>query len=132
MKNLVFWALLLLVLGCSSPTQKEVPVLSADQGWGFSTGDSLLWAQPSFDDTNWIKIDIARPWEDQGFNGYDGFGWYRQQIDIPATLENQIKKNGGLFITFDNADDADQCYFNGTLVGSTGQMPPEYVSKYGV
>jgi cephalosporin-C deacetylase len=132
MKNLVLWALLLLILSCSSPSQKEVFILSANQGWVFSPGDSLLWAQPGFNDSSWVKIDITRPWEDQGFKEYDGFGWYRQQIDIPASFEKQMNKNGGLLITFENADDADQCYFNGTLVGSTGEMPPEYVSKYGV
>ena len=43
-----------------------------------------------------------------------------------------MKKNRDLLIHFDNADDADELYFNGTLVGSTGSIPPHYVSKYGV
>lgn len=107
-------------------------MLNADGLWSFTTGDSLAWALPSFVDTGWVKISSAKTWEEQGFPGYDGYGWYRQSVMIPERFKKPVEENGGLVVTYSNADDADEFYFNGTLVGKTGSLPPVYVSRYGV
>jgi len=39
-----------------------------------------------FDDSGWVTIDSSRGWEPQGFEGYDGYGWYRQVLEVPADL----------------------------------------------
>ncbi len=128
----ILFLLFLLTFGCSKKKQTESYSISADRLWAFSTGDSIQWAQPAFEDSSWTRISSQHSWEAQGFTGYDGFGWYRQQILIPDNFRNPVKKNGGLVVTYSNADDADEFYFNGTLVGATGSLPPQYESRYGV
>ncbi len=131
MKKLFSVLLFFMAVSCTH-RQPASLTLTANEHWAFSTGDSLLWAQPSFLDTGWVKISTTKDWEDQGFNGYDGFGWYRQTISIPDYFKQPVNDNGGLVVNYSNADDADEFYFNGTLVGSTGSLPPKYQSKSGV
>lgn len=131
-RYLIFLFALLIFMGCNR-TQNITPmVINTDREWAFRTGDSIFWADPSFDDTGWKKILISENWENQGYPDYDGYGWYRQSVEIPVSFEKPIRENGGLIISYSNADDADEFYFNGRLVGSTGGLPPAYVSKYGV
>jgi len=102
-----------------------------DDKWKFTTGDDMNWATPNFDDSAWKTISSAYNWENQGYPDYDGFGWYRKLVELPANLTAQIKKYGGILVKYNNADDADEFYFNGQRIGVTGVMPPNYFSKYG-
>ncbi len=120
------------LMGCGRQQVNQTQSLTAGHEWQFKTGDSLVWAEPSYDDSGWTTITTAQTWEEQGFTGYDGFGWYRQRFAIPEGFDKTIRENGGLVISFANADDADELYFNGTLVGATGKLPPEYISGYGI
>lgn len=95
-----------------------------DDKWKFSTGDDRAWADPQFDDNNWVAILASRLWEDQGYPDYDGYGWYRQQVMIPGNWEEGIKRYGGLVVKYDNADDVDELFFNNNSVGTTGSFPP--------
>lgn len=99
--------------------------------WRFSTGDNKTWATPDFDDTQWAQISAAKTWEEQGYLDYDGFAWYRNSFVLSPAMRSQVRKYGGLIVRYDNADDVDEFYFNGKLVGTTGTMPPNYVSRYG-
>lgn len=132
MHKLLSLLFLVLVAGCGHRTSPDLTPLNVTEQWAFATGDDTLWAQPSFDDAGWARISVTKTWEEQGFPGYDGFGWYRQTIDIPAAFGTPVADNGGLVISYANADDADELWFNGTLIGTTGSLPPDYVSKYGV
>ncbi len=107
-------------------------LVTAAGEWAFNTGDNPDWALPAYDDSAWVRLAAGRSWEEQGWAGYDGFGWYRQIINIPPAFARPVADNGGLVVTYANADDADALYFNGTLVGVTGGLPPEYVSGYGI
>ena len=49
--------------------------------WQFSIGDNPEWASPKYKDYNWEKIYVPAKWENEGFNGYDGFAWYRVHFD---------------------------------------------------
>ncbi len=132
MHKLLSLLLLVLLAGCGHRTRPDLTPLNVTEQWAFATGDDTLWAKPSFDDAGWASISVTKTWEEQGFPGYDGFGWYRQTIDIPVSYSQPVADNGGLVISYANADDADELWFNGTLIGSTGSLPPDYVSKYGV
>lgn len=132
MKKFRAFLLILVLAGCGQRISTDLTPLNVTDQWAFATGDDTLWAQPSFDDSDWSRISVTKTWEEQGFPGYDGFGWYRQMIDIPASFSAPVAGNCGLVISYANADDADELWFNGTLIGSTGSMPPDYVSKYGV
>ena len=48
-----------------------------DKEWRFSPGDNLEWAKPHFADQDWDIIEVDKPWEQSGYEDYDGFGWYR-------------------------------------------------------
>lgn len=111
--------------------QLSAQEIKLDDQWKFSKGDNPTWASPAFDDSNWTTISSASNWENQGFPELDGFGWYRKQLALPAGMAAAVKKYGGIMIRYDNADDADEFYFNGKKIGTTGSMPPSYESKYG-
>lgn len=123
--------LILLLAGCGPRPSTDLTPLNVTEQWAFATGDDTLWAQPSFDDAAWARISVTKTWEEQGFPGYDGFGWYRQTIDIPVSYSQPVADNGGLVISYANADDADELWFNGTLIGSTGSLPPTMSASTG-
>ena len=49
-----------------------------------STGHEKNFFAVDFDDSKWAKINVGN-WEDQGFKGYDGIGWYRITFDAPRS-----------------------------------------------
>jgi hypothetical protein len=89
--------------------------------WKFRTGDNMQWADKNYNDTEWGKIFVPGYWENQGYNEYDGFVWYRKKFYLDNDLLN--KK---LVLMVGKIDDLDEVYVNGKLVGSTGQMRPKY------
>lgn len=103
-----------------------------DNQWKFTTGDDSTWKQPAFDDSKWVDANIGELWESWGFQNYNGFGWYRKQLVISSKLKKEAVKNGGLILKLARIDDADHTYFNGTLIGKTGELPPNYLGRYDV
>lgn len=101
-----------------------------DFQWKFNTGDDHSWASPGFDDSGWIEIQGGIPWEDQGFGEYDGFGWYRQTVIIPEELKKSAENMGGLILRLGKIDDVDITFWNGEVLGQTGELPPDYVTGY--
>ncbi len=85
--------------------------------WKFQTGDEMKWKEQNFDDRKWRKIFVPGIWESQGYNGYDGFGWYRTSFIVPDYLSNNK-----MVLVLGKIDDIDEVYVNGKLVGSTGSM----------
>ncbi|NTW24485.1 MAG: acetylxylan esterase [Lentimicrobium sp.] len=100
--------------------------------WKFSVGDDSAWISPGFDDSKWVDARIGKLWENWGFKDYDGFGWYRQQVVISSKYKKAAEKNGGLTLRLARIDDVDFTYFNGTLIGKNGDVPPNYDCKYDV
>jgi hypothetical protein len=93
--------------------------------WAFSIGDDMAWANPKFNDADWEKIKAPSPWENEGFNGYNGYAWYRKHFTISSSL-----KNTGLYLHLGIVDDVDEVFINGNLVGTTGSFPPKYETAY--
>ncbi|MGO8720859.1 MAG: SpoIIE family protein phosphatase [Acidobacteriaceae bacterium] len=106
------------------------PVLTVDglgQGavalgglWEFRTGDNLEWASPSFDDSGWEPIQVSSPWGSQNHPGYTGYAWYRRHVQI-HTLGGSKSK---FALLMPPVDDAYEIYWNGTLIGRSGTLPP--------
>lgn len=105
--------------------QQYIKVMSLYGSWKFSIGDDMEWAGESYNDSNWENIKVPSAWEDQGFNGYDGFGWYRKKFIIAPEF-----KNSAIYLNLGYIDDADEVYVNGHLVGYTGSMPPKYSTAF--
>jgi cephalosporin-C deacetylase-like acetyl esterase len=100
--------------------------------WKFNTGDFRAWSQADFDDSDWRSMEVGISWENQGLETYDGFGWYRQQVLVPESLKKEAENRGGLILYLGRIDDCDVTYWNGEVIGQTGEMPPaQYSTGYG-
>jgi sialate O-acetylesterase len=93
--------------------------------WKFSIGDDISWAEKNYDDSNWEKINVPSNWEDQGFNGFDGYAWYRIHFSYDGELKNQ-----NVYLNLGRVDDVEQTYLNGHLLGFAGSFPPDYQTAY--
>jgi hypothetical protein len=93
--------------------------------WAFSIGINNEWISPKFNDSGWETIKVPDAWEDQGFNGYNGYAFYRKKIAIPS-----VHKGRMLYLYMGYIDDVDEVYLNGHKIGSTGNFPPNYVTAY--
>ena len=93
--------------------------------WKFRIGDNIRWASVNYDDSSWDEIYAPSAWEDEGFNGYDGYAWYRKSFDGRSlgNIEN-------LFINLGYIDDVDEVFINGNFIGYSGQFPPDFHTAY--
>jgi hypothetical protein len=94
--------------------------ISLEKGWKFSTGDSVQWAQPNYNDNSWKPIEINKNWEAQGYPNYDGFGWYRAHVFIPSSLKEKAYLKDSIRFDLGVIDDNDEVYLNGTLIAKYG------------
>jgi len=93
--------------------------------WKFSIGDDTYWASPNFDDNNWENISVPSAWENQGFNGYNGYAWYRKSFSMTENLDRK-----SLFLQLGNIDDVDEVFINGKRIGKSGSFPPNFTTAY--
>jgi len=94
--------------------------LPLDGPWQFQTGDDPAWASPTFDDSAWQPILTGSPWEAQGHHNYTGYAWYRRHLVLSPGTPPGL--NLALFLK--SCDSACEIYWNGTLVGAIGKLPP--------
>ena len=122
----LFILLLLLISTFISVKAEDLRrVVSLSGTWRFSIGDDSKWASPSFDDSGWDQISVPGKWEEQGYNDYNGYAWYRKTFrmyDIPADTP--------IFLILGRIDDVDEVYLNGKEIGKTGKFPPDYKTAY--
>ncbi len=85
----------------------------------FRMEDNAAFKDISFDDSKWEDVALPAGWTKLGFNKEKTIGWYRLHIAVPGNLLNK-----DLVLFAGTIDDADETYFNGTLVGATGKFPP--------
>lgn len=93
--------------------------------WKFSIGDHKEWADPNYDDSDWEEIYVPRRWEREGFNGYDGYAWYRLTVD-----GRDFEGEKSLYLKLGYIDDVDEVFFNGERIGFTGDFPPHYKTAW--
>ncbi len=113
------FALLLL----SVPSYSQVVNLRGS--WKFHVGDDPAWSSPTFNDSKWEYIHVPSPWEEEGFNGYDGFAWYRRKFEGRV-----LSKDDSYILALGFIDDCDEVYLNGKLIGVSGSMPPRFKTAY--
>jgi len=100
-------------------------VISLNGSWRFHIGDRANWSAPEYDDSDWEIIQAPSHWEDEGFNGYDGFAWYRKTFD-----GRRLSKSENYYLNLGYIDDADEVYLNGRFIGFSGSMPPKFKTAY--
>lgn len=93
--------------------------------WNFSIGDDIDWASPKFNDSDWEKIYVPSRWEEQGYQGYNGYAWYRRDVSIPTSY-----KNRQIVLELGYIDDVDEVFFNGVKIGQSGSFPPYFSTAY--
>jgi sialate O-acetylesterase len=77
------------------------------------------WAAPELDLSGWSAMPVPGKWEDSGLPDLvdlDGVVWFRREVEIPESWSGH-----DLLLNLGPIDDADDTYFNGTLVGSMQQ-----------
>ncbi len=89
----------------------------------FITGDDMNWATAGFDDAGWKTIRLNENWENQGYDGYNGYAWYRIHFRLPSSLKKNAVLQDALDFFLAKIDDADITYLNGTEIGRHGVMP---------
>ena len=114
---------LLVTLLWATPAFSQVINLAGD--WKFHIDDEASWASPTFDDSRWESIHAPSAWEEQGFNGYDGFAWYRKKFD-----GRLLDRKANYYLGLGYIDDADEVYVNGRLIGLSGSMPPRFKTAF--
>jgi len=124
--------LFLLTGGCklqkrefNNSINKNANAIDLKGNWKFSIGDDISWSNKNYDDKNWEEIKVPSRWEDQGFNGYDGYAWYRVHFEY-----DQAMKNNYIYLNLGRVDDVDQTFLNGNLIGHMGSFPPNFQTAY--
>jgi len=100
--------------------------------WKFLNKDKAEFIDSALNEYWWPDISPLTVWEKQGYEGYDGYAWYRVKVVVPSSMKRNAYKYGGLMLKLGKIDDADVTYFNGHIVGQTGKLPPDYASAYDV
>jgi len=114
MKKL-FLSLSIIVFALACFAQQTIDLNS----WKFKSGDSLAWAKPGYDDSEWEPINVG-----SNLEGYNGYAWYRIKFRLPSVLkENALFKDTLLFV-LGRIYGYDQTFLNGTLIGQNANPVP--------
>ncbi len=119
--------LTLLWLSPARPVEAQVlkQLLDLRGNWKFALGDDPGRAAAAFDDHGWTTVWVPDYWEEEGYPGYDGYAWYRRDVNVPKEWERK-----SLYLQLGRIDDVDRAYVNGKPVGGRGVFPPDYRSAY--
>lgn len=85
--------------------------------WKFHTGNSKDWKTLGFNDQEWKKINVPSVWENEGYEDYDGYAWYRFEFSLPQNFTT-----GDLYLSLGKIDDEDDVYLNGKSIGNVNDM----------
>ena len=114
-----------------SPTLFSQPLDLSGAGWHFQKGDDLAWKKPDFDHSDWQPIAVGMPWESALQIEYNGWAWYRRSLVISEReYKKATQKYGSMILSLGMIDDADETYFNGVKIGTTGKLPPDTASAW--
>jgi len=94
-----------------------------DGPWQFRPGDDPAWASAAFDSSDWERLSADLPWGRQGHRNLTGFAWYRCQIVLSPALG--VPPRFSLLVP--KIKDAYEIYWNGSLIGGNGKLPPHPV-----
>ncbi len=117
--------LLIVTLNLELSAQKLRQIVSLQGYWSFSVGDDISWRWSDHDFSDWDRIYVGISWESQGYDGYNGYAWYKKKVEI-----SNMSTNTRLILQIDQIDDADEVYFNGVLIGHSGSFPPNVQTAY--
>lgn len=109
----------------SHSNEEYYQVMGFKGNWKFQIGDNKKWSSPEYNDQGWEDIYVPEDWENEGFNGYDGYAWYRIHFD-----GRKLERNHAHYLILGSIDDVDETFLNGRLIGRTGRFPPRFRTAY--
>ncbi len=92
------------------------PPLSIDDLWRYHSGDDSAWANPNYDDSNWVVTDSYIEWKKPSDRKWDGIGWFRFHMYVDSSIWNTT-----LAIRIIELG-ASQIYYDGRLLYSFGKV----------
>lgn len=113
------------ILSATMAVAQKTKALDLNGKWRFTIGDQDAYRNPSYDDSDWEKIDVGSCWENQGFANYNGYGWYRYTFEGA-----KLKDYQNLMVNLGYIDDVHEAYLNGELIGFKGSFPPDFYTAY--
>lgn len=119
--------LVLLPLGFSSLSSEECgklvdpenTAITLNSGWLFQKGDNPEWKELVYFDSGWMRKNFPERVKDKTTKVL-GYHWYRCHINLPLRADGYSP----IAINMGKLRDADEVYFNGRLIGSTGKFSP--------
>ena len=100
--------------------------------WQFHPGDDSAWASPTFDSSGWEQLSADQPWGMQGHAHLTGFAWYRCSIALDFALNRAPGVTQEFSLLVPSIHDPYEIYWNGSLIGRNGRLPPHpvwYISQ---
>lgn len=104
-------------IGIYYEAEEALLLYNLSGNWKFTTQSIKNIHSPQFDDRKLGELYVPATWDSQGYQEYDGYGWYRKKFTLP---DNFPLKN--LFLVLGQIDDIDKVYLNGKLIGSTKNL----------
>lgn len=100
----------------------DTETVDLDSVWRFTTDPNDLgvaagFYETGFDDSLWQTLETRSEAEGAIWSRYDGWGWYRQTVAVPAAWRGKRVR-----LVFDNVDDMYRLYVNGVLAGGYGRI----------
>jgi hypothetical protein len=116
------------VSGAQAPAGKvdtlDGGIARLNESWQFHLGDDPAWAAPGLHDaagqSGWQELPADRTLGAEAHPNYTGYVWYRRAIRVSP-------KSGppkDIYLLLGQVTGAYEVYWNGTLVGSRGNLPP--------
>jgi GGDEF domain-containing protein len=105
---------------------KEQFSLAGD--WKIMLGDDAKYADPGYDDSSWDTVTMPgsmMPYILPKTGNINGILWLRKTVNVDRSLQGE---DFGLILG--RIGNADETFFNGIRVGSTGEFPPEAHSMW--
>ena len=112
-------------VGVYYDTDNELLNLDLSGKWKFHTGNNKEWRSPEFNDEDWTSINVPDYWENEGYEDYDGYAWYRLKFKLPEKLNT-----GDLYLVLGKIDDVDDVYLNGEFVGNVYDMRRSFQNNW--
>jgi sialate O-acetylesterase len=81
--------------------------------WKFQTGNNREWKSADLNDDNWKSINVPSAWENEGYDDYDGYAWYRFKFSLPRNFSA-----GEFYLSLGKIDDTDDVFLNGENIGN--------------
>lgn len=92
--------------------------------WKFHPGDDARWAEPQFDDRDWVELQVPQSWGRQGYDDVFGMAWYRTRVPLDPYAGQPVG------LALGKIDSAYEVYVGGRRLGGVGRLPPEPVMEY--